>query len=522
MRYFNLILIISIIILIIYLFNDNQPENFGIKKGFKKIVKKAKKTSKKIVRKTGVKKLSKKVIKSVKKNLKTVGSKLNNFAKELEEGATVFKDILDDMKEGLDTAVAFTPIGPVADAIEAGIKGEKIDWNSLFNPCAIIGRAFAKVAELIEPLIQVVAGNLAKNLIELTKVNTVNQSDLKASFTSCLLRTFLDSLPSSVIKSMKASCQAGNKSSCIGGTCQDEIPKVLCDGLPDSAKENLIISTDLIFKFGKPLKFEICKPQSPSAPTSLSSLISWIQCALAPVPCAIAKTLGAVCSIANSVGSGKSAKDSFSSGAKSVEGFSDISNNTIGAYYINKFDGEVIIQASLKPEYNLSYKKNNYNGELYKNTSIYGMKFNNYTTNWEITYNSNGTIYIKSKYENKYLGYGNVPLNTSEYNNLNSYNFADINSKKNVLFMNSSILLDGSDEWVIERIAEDDFLYAYPTVIVYSYTIKHSLTGEYLGMNLYSENKDYLDVYCSPEVFEWTFIPKTYYQPDKYKTPTII
>ena len=64
---------------------------------------------------------------------------------------------------------------------------------------------------------------------------------------------------------------------------------------------------------------------------------------MAPVPCAIAKTLGAICTVANSVGSGKSAKDSFSSGANTLEGFSDVSNNTIGAYYINKFDGDAIL-----------------------------------------------------------------------------------------------------------------------------------------------------------------------------------
>ena len=103
MRYFNLILIISIIILIIYLFNNNQQENFAIKKFIKQVKKRSKKIGRqtgatKLLKKTGVTKLSKTVIKSVKQNLKTVGSKLNNFAKELEDSTSVFKDILDDMK----------------------------------------------------------------------------------------------------------------------------------------------------------------------------------------------------------------------------------------------------------------------------------------------------------------------------------------------------------------------------------------------------------------------------------------
>lgn len=555
----KLFILFSVLIFIIYC-NWPVKENFNVFKKIGKDIKKTAHTVGKDIKNTtdtvgedikntantvgkGIEKtadnIGKEVIKDVdvlKRDTKKIGKFIVKEGKSLIKGVENFSDevwkysesyintAINDIKTSAEIAWSLVPIGGVIDAIYQEITTGHIDWEADFDPCYIIAKDLQKVSTMIAPLINLVSSNLAKIIIKLTQIKTITIHELQPSLNACILSAF--NIASGVGSSVTSTCKDSSDTSSIecSSNCEIQIPKLICDVLPRLTCGDLVISSSDLYKSNNPTTFNICKfGNTCKGSSDITTLLTWIQCLLAPEACAISKTLGAVCSITDSLLSGQSVKNSTQSGLDSVEGFKDTGK---GAYYIKSFQGDVVFQCANKQDYNLSVNKVLQN-DLYKNMNIIIAKYNE-NTKWEIIYNQDKTVYIKNTITNNYIGYGNLTLNYDQlYENMNKNVIHPMNGiypQTNVTYTNSEKLLDNSNKWVLERQGSDSYIYAFPTLIASSYYIKNYSTNEYLSLeNIQKINnsEETYTVVCSKTPYEWTLIPDKYYQPEKYVTQVL-
>jgi hypothetical protein len=566
---YKFILLISIFIFIIYCFIPNV-ENFNflkkIKKGTKKIGKSIKKDTKEVGK--DLKKGTKIIGKDLKKGTKMVGkfivkegksmiNGIENFSEDVYKfGEKYIKTAIDDIKDSVEIGWSLFPIGGVIDAIYQEITTGHIDWQADFDPCYIISKDLKKVSKMIAPIINIVSKNLAKEIIKITQIKTLTVDKLQPSLNACLLSAFIINTGASAAAGVmtKACADGGSDDVECNFNCQNQIPKLICDLLPEGPCKDLRISSSMLYPSKNPKYFNICKFWSGNnecrGSNDIQNLISWIKCVIAPEACIISKTLGALCTMTESLASGDSLKQSLSNTGKNIGGVkssssgskdkkysSDNSQNNDrnslssnnsqdiegqkynkGAYYIKTFKDETIFQVTNNPKYNLSTNNKNLGNILYKNTNILVEEYNQYIL-WNITYNKDGTVYIQNNYTSSYIGYGNLTLNYDTVNDVFGKNFINpmegIYPRNNVLYSNSEDLLDDSNKWEIEIQDNNGYLYVFPTIVSSSYYIKNTLSGFYLSLEK-EINSDKLNVVCTKDPFEWTLIPQKYYQKNKY------